>query len=214
MQAVLVQENFLKQAQAHIAELEQRLSASSAGSSSGFLNAGANPWGAAAAPRPQQQQQQQQPYQQQPVYQQPAPPQASPWGQPAAGGGGGFLRQAATAATGVAGGMLLATKMRMQVRVVELAVGVLRYAMAPGFSDDLRAEIRAGLERATGGNWQVERVADGGAPTLVEAGEGAKAAAEQALMASPLVEAALAAFPGAEIVAEEGVREAPFRRQA
>ena len=113
-----------------------------------------------------------------------------------------------------AGGMLLATKMRMQVRVVELAVGVLRYAMAPGFSDDLRAEIRAGLERATGGNWQVERVADGGAPTLVEAGEGAKAAAEQALMASPLVEAALAAFPGAEIVAEEGVREAPFRRQA
>jgi len=113
-----------------------------------------------------------------------------------------------------AGGMLLATKMRMQVRVVELAAGVLRFSQPAAFPDDLRAEIRAGLERATGGNWQVERVAEGGAPTLVEAGEAAKAAAEQALMASPLVEAALAAFPGAEIVAEEGVREAAFRRQA
>ena len=113
-----------------------------------------------------------------------------------------------------AGGMLLATKMRMQVRVVELAAGVLRFSQPAAFPDDLRAEIRAGLERATGGHWQVERVAEGGAPTLVEAGEAAKAATEQALMASPLVEAALAAFPGAEIVAEEGVREAPFRRQA
>ena len=102
VQAVLVQENILKQAQTHIAELEQRLAQAPAAAAPSFLGAApANPW-AQSAPRPA-------PAQQQPVYQQPtyAQPQqqASPWGQPA---GGGFLRQAATAAAGVAGGMLVA----------------------------------------------------------------------------------------------------------
>jgi hypothetical protein len=103
VQAVLVQEDYLKQAQARITELEQRLAASSSPSQGGFLNTANNPW-VSSSPRPQQQQQQQQAYQQ-PGFQQPVP-QASPWGgQP---NGGGFLRQAATAAAGVAGGILVA----------------------------------------------------------------------------------------------------------
>lgn len=107
VQAVLVQESILKQAQTHIAELEQRLAQAPAAAPASFLGAApANPW-AQSAPRPSTPPL---PQQQQPIYQQPAyaPPQqqASPWGQPA--GGGGFLRQAATAAAGVAGGMLVA----------------------------------------------------------------------------------------------------------
>jgi len=102
VQAVLVQESILKQAQSHIADLERRLAESPASGGS-FLNAGSNPWAQSASPRPAPPQQ---PAFQQPVYQQPAQ-QASPWGaQPQAGGG--FLRQAATAAAGVAGGMLVA----------------------------------------------------------------------------------------------------------
>ena len=112
-----------------------------------------------------------------------------------------------------AGGMLLATKMRMQVRVVELAAGVLRYSMAPGFADDLRGEIRAGLERATGGDWQVECVAEGGAPTLIEQNEMRAAKEEEIIQQSPLMVAAFAAFPDAkEIKDPPGVREWPAKQ--
>lgn len=107
VQAVLVQESVLKQAQSRIAELEQRLNrAPPAANAGGFLpQSGTNPW-AQSAPQPMQPQQPV--YQQAPSYQPPpAPQQASPWGQPAASGGG-FLRNAATAAAGVAGGMLVA----------------------------------------------------------------------------------------------------------
>jgi hypothetical protein len=104
VQAVLVQEEYLKQAQARITELEQRLAASPSSGQGGFLNTASNPW-VSSSPRPQQQQQQQQQPYQQPAYQQPVP-QSSPWGmQPS---GGGFFRQAATAAAGVAGGILVA----------------------------------------------------------------------------------------------------------
>ena len=52
--------------------------------------------------------------------------------------------------------------------------------------------------------WQVERLADGGAPTLVEGEDAARAVAEAARRNHPLVSAALAAFPQAEILAADG----------
>jgi hypothetical protein len=112
VQAVLVQESALKQAQTRIADLEQRLARSggaNAGTGAGgFLpQSGGNPWvQSAPQPAPAQPVYQPQPaYQQAPAYQQQPMAQSSPWGQPAAGG---FLRNAATAAVGVAGGMLVA----------------------------------------------------------------------------------------------------------
>ena len=113
VQAVAVQEMTLRQAQAHIAELERRLAGAPAAPSGGFLGpaAAANPW--AAAPRaaspipqvapPEYAQPQAAPAPQYPPPQHPAP---SPWGQPSAAGG--FLRSAATTAVGMAGGMMLA----------------------------------------------------------------------------------------------------------
>jgi hypothetical protein len=97
-QTVLVQEEALKQAQARIAELEEKAKQQTAASSS-FLGSAprVGPWGSS----PNQPQQQQVPV--------PAP--AQPWGaaqpQAAAGGGGGFLRTAMMTAAGVAGGALL-----------------------------------------------------------------------------------------------------------
>ncbi|MCC6827065.1 MAG: DNA polymerase III subunit gamma/tau [Novosphingobium sp.] len=108
------------------------------------------------------------------------------------------------------GQMMLASTMRMQVRVVELRHGVLRFSQPPGFREDITADLRAGLAKATGERWQVERCDDAGAPTLVELEQSAKAAGEAAIRAAPLVELTLAAFPGAELLDEE--QDAP--RQA
>ncbi len=99
-----------------------------------------------------------------------------------------------------AGQIGLAARARMQVRVVELAPGLLRYSQPPGFNDDQSADLRAGLNQLTGERWRVERLADGGAPTMVEAEAAQLADADAALRASPLVAAALAAFPAAEII--------------
>jgi DNA polymerase-3 subunit gamma/tau len=102
-----------------------------------------------------------------------------------------------------AGEMMLGSRMRMQVRVVELSFGVLRYAQPPGVGEDLAAELRAGLLKATGQRWRVERCEEQGLPTLVEQAEASRASADAALRRAPLVEAAFAAFPGAEFVSED-----------
>jgi len=106
-----------------------------------------------------------------------------------------------------AGQIVLANTLRMQVRVVELSAGHLRYAQPPGFSADISNTIKAGLADATGERWQVERVtgaaAEGAMPTLVERAETQKAADSDAVRRSPLVEATLAAFPGAELIDDD-----------
>ncbi|MCT2400387.1 DNA polymerase III subunit gamma/tau [Novosphingobium mangrovi (ex Huang et al. 2023)] len=96
-----------------------------------------------------------------------------------------------------------ANVMRMQVRVVELAPGVLRYTQPPGFNEDISGQLRSALGEATGDRWQVERVNAEGAPTLVEQAEAKKAADTQAVRGAPLVEATLAAFPGAELIEDD-----------
>lgn len=102
-----------------------------------------------------------------------------------------------------AGEMSAANTMRMQVRVVELLPGILRYTQPPGFNEDIVGVLRGGLQAATGERWQVEKVSAEGAPTLVEVHDVKKAADADALRASPLVEATLAAFPGAELIQED-----------
>ena len=101
------------------------------------------------------------------------------------------------------GGIMVANTMRMQVRVVELAPGLLRYSQPPGFREDISAQLRDGLGKATGERWQVERVEGEGLPTLVEQSEARQAADTAAVRSSPLVEATLAAFPGAELIEDD-----------
>ncbi len=97
----------------------------------------------------------------------------------------------------------IGSMMRLQVRVIELSAGRLVYEQAPGFPDDITAPLKDGLQKITGQYWEVERRVSGGAPTLVELEQGAKAAEDAAMRKSPLVEAAFAAFPQAEIIPEE-----------
>ena len=99
---------------------------------------------------------------------------------------------------------LIGLAMRLSVRVVSLAPGHLVYALAPGIPGDPTADMRRGLEGATGGSWRVERTGDLSAamPSLEEARAAAAAREDAALREDPLVRAAFAAFPGAEMIDE------------
>ncbi len=122
------------------------------------------------------------------------------------------------------GQLRVAQIMRDWVRVVTLTPGDLRYTLVPGYSGDPGPDLREGLFKATGERWQVEQeegaehVESASAPALRELAEAEKAAAADALRRSPLVEAAFAAFPQAEMLSTEpgGQDRAPrsgsFRR--
>jgi DNA polymerase-3 subunit gamma/tau len=101
------------------------------------------------------------------------------------------------------GTLALASKMELQVRVVALEPGRLTYSLAQGFKEDLSPELRDGLLKVTGERWQVELVDGEGAPTLIETAEALKAEECARIRGAPIVEAAFAAFPDAELVEEE-----------
>ena len=88
------------------------------------------------------------------------------------------------------------------VRVISLSPGELVYALAPGYPGDATAELRDALLRATGERWQVTRAEGDAQPSLKEAKDAEKDAARAALLQDPLVNAAFAAFPGAELIEE------------
>jgi DNA polymerase-3 subunit gamma/tau len=107
------------------------------------------------------------------------------------------------------GRLQLASQLKMQVRPVEVVDGRLVYEQAPGFPDDLAPDLKQALLDLTGQRWQVDRVAEGGAPTLYEREQAQHAEAEAKLRAHPLVEAAFAAFPDAELVSDDDNAGAP-----
>jgi DNA polymerase-3 subunit gamma/tau len=113
------------------------------------------------------------------------------------------------------GRLQLASQLKMQVRPIEVLDGVLTYSQAEGFPDDLGPDLRQALLDLTGKRWQVERVPAGGAPTLYEREQAHLAEAEAKLRAHPLVEAAFAAFPDAELISEdENAGAPPWRNRA
>ncbi|MCP5397300.1 MAG: DNA polymerase III subunit gamma/tau [Sphingomonadaceae bacterium] len=97
-----------------------------------------------------------------------------------------------------AGQPLAASIMKMQLRVVELAPGLLRFSRPPQFRDDVGPQLRDALMAATGERWQLEEMAEGGAPTLVESEEATQKAAHDQMLEHPLVKATFEAFPDAE----------------
>jgi DNA polymerase-3 subunit gamma/tau len=98
------------------------------------------------------------------------------------------------------GQLRLAQVMHDWVRVASLVPGELTYALAPGYSGDPSAELRDALLRATGERWQVTRIEGDAAPALRETAEAAAGEARAELLRDPLVEAAFAAFPNAELL--------------
>ncbi|WP_128892291.1 DNA polymerase III subunit gamma/tau [Erythrobacter sp. HKB08] len=102
-----------------------------------------------------------------------------------------------------AGYMRVAQIMRDWLRVETLEDGKLAFALVDGFVEDPTSDIRDALLRLTGNRWDVEKLASGGSPSLRELEEVAKADAQARMRAHPMVEAAFAAFPGAELVEDD-----------
>jgi DNA polymerase-3 subunit gamma/tau len=86
------------------------------------------------------------------------------------------------------------------VRLVSYAPGRIEFEPAPGAAPDLAARLGARLQAWTGARWSMSVTASGGAPSLREAEAAEGDRAREAALAHPLTQAALAAFPGAEIV--------------
>ncbi|HVR91065.1 MAG TPA: DNA polymerase III subunit gamma/tau [Novosphingobium sp.] len=114
------------------------------------------------------------------------------------------------------GQLRVAQVMRDWIKVIALAPGELTFALAVGYAEDPAPEIRDALLRATGERWTVQRGTGEGTPSLRENAEAERDAEAAAIRRNPLVEAAFAAFPDAELVEDAAVTggNPPWRTQA
>ncbi|MFV0490479.1 MAG: DNA polymerase III subunit gamma/tau [Pseudorhodobacter sp.] len=88
------------------------------------------------------------------------------------------------------------------LRLAKYAPGRIEFEPTENARPDLAARLAAQLQRWTGARWGVSVVSSGGAPTIDEAREAELAKNRSAVEArNPLVQAVLAAFPGANITA-------------
>ena len=110
------------------------------------------------------------------------------------------------------GHVLAASIMRLQVRPVSLEPGLLRFSRAEKFSEDIGPELRDALRNTTELRWTLEELPEGGEPTLVEREETLRSEAADRTRAHPLVAAAIASFPGAELI-EDSEAPPPGARQ-
>ncbi|KPM17970.1 DNA polymerase III subunit gamma/tau [Citromicrobium sp. WPS32] len=113
-----------------------------------------------------------------------------------------------------AGEYIAASIMRLQLRVVSLEDGALTFARAPEFRDKIETELRGALAKATGRSWVLSEVEDPAAPpSMAEAAQAEAAALRDAMEAHPLMQAARAAFPQAELLDEKEQAAANNARQ-
>ncbi len=85
------------------------------------------------------------------------------------------------------------------VRLVRYAPGRIEFEPSPQAGSDLAARLGQRLQAFTGQRWGVSVVSDGGAPTIAEQRNAGRMKAEAEAMQTPMVQAVLAAFPGAKI---------------
>ena len=100
--------------------------------------------------------------------------------------------------------------MRNWIRPVEVRDGLLRFQIDADYkAEDPAPDIRKALEELTRERWSVERTVGDAQPSLRERDAAQANAAHAALLADPLVKAAFAAFPNAQLVDDE--RTSPDR---
>ncbi|PLL14325.1 DNA polymerase III subunit gamma/tau [Tabrizicola sp. TH137] len=95
--------------------------------------------------------------------------------------------------------MKLLYEVEQGLRLVRYAPGRIEFQPTPEAPPDLAAQLGARLQMWTGARWGVSVVNEGGAPTIAETRDTARRMAEAEAMQNPLVQAVLAAFPGAKI---------------
>jgi DNA polymerase III subunit gamma/tau len=95
--------------------------------------------------------------------------------------------------------MKLLTDVEMGLRLVSYTPGRIEFEPTPGAARDLAARLSQRLQGWTGARWGVSVVSAGGAPTIAEAKATQLDQARAEAADNPLVQAVLAAFPGAKI---------------
>ena len=102
----------------------------------------------------------------------------------------------------------MAERLKSSGSVVRYAPPALALSGARPWSTDSLRDLTDALKAATDQAWRVTLVDEPGAPTLNEAGKAADEAAKQAILDSPMIKAALEAFPDAELESWPGQRSA------
>jgi DNA polymerase-3 subunit gamma/tau len=95
--------------------------------------------------------------------------------------------------------MVLLNEVETGLRLARYSPGRIEFEPAPGARPDLAARLGQRLQGWTGARWAVSVVSSGGAPTISEAREANLAEVRADAAGHPLVQAILAAFPGARI---------------
>ena len=95
--------------------------------------------------------------------------------------------------------MKLLVEVESNLRLARYSPGRIEFVPTPDAAPDLAARLGQRLQAWTGARWGVSVVNEGGGPTLAELRDKDRLAAEDEAMAHPLVQAVLAAFPGAKI---------------
>ncbi len=85
------------------------------------------------------------------------------------------------------------------LKLAKYAPGRIEFQPTPDAAPDFAARLGQRLQGWTGARWGVSVVSAGGAPTIAEERDRDRLAAEAEAMQNPLVQAVLAAFPGAKI---------------
>ena len=90
--------------------------------------------------------------------------------------------------------------LRDVMRIVDYAPPHLAYQLAGPVAPNFVSELRDALAKVTGTRWDVEERAGDAQPSLLEQEQAAAEADKRIIMESPLVKAAFAAFPEAELL--------------
>jgi DNA polymerase III subunit gamma/tau len=97
--------------------------------------------------------------------------------------------------------MRLLVEVETTLRLARYAPGRIEFEPTPAAAPDLAARLGQRLQGWTGVRWGVSVVSTGGAPTIAEARDATLDAAKVEAAENPLVQAVIAAFPGAKISA-------------
>jgi DNA polymerase-3 subunit gamma/tau len=95
--------------------------------------------------------------------------------------------------------MVLLHEVETTLRLARYSPGRIEFEPAPGAKPDLAARLGQRLQGWTGARWGVSVVSSGGGPTIAEARNAELVAAKAEAAENPLVQAILAAFPGAKV---------------
>lgn len=108
---------------------------------------------------------------------------------------------------GAKGHVMLESTLHDVVRVIDYAPPNLVYQLAGPVMPGFEAQLRDALMQVTGTRWELEARTGEAPPTLLEVQQQQEADAQRAILESPLVKAALAAFPDAKLLPPEEVHE-------